>query len=72
LRYYFQVEVAKAYRSYQRWRNSGTGERGIGEDTRMTELITVILIVAAFACGWQSGASRQRVSDRLDRYLGLR
>jgi len=38
----------------------------------MTELITVILIVAAFACGWQSGASRQRVSDRLDRYLGLR
>jgi hypothetical protein len=38
----------------------------------MTELITVILVVIGFAIGWQSGASRQRVSDRLDRYLGLR
>ncbi len=38
----------------------------------MTELITVIMIVTAFAIGWQSGASRQRVSDRLDRYIGLR
>ena len=38
----------------------------------MSELITVILIIAAFACGWQSGASRQRESDRLDRHIGLR
>ena len=38
----------------------------------MTELVIVIMIVAAFACGWQSGASRQRVQDKLDRYLGLR
>lgn len=37
----------------------------------MSELITVILIITAFAIGWQSGASRQRVSDRLDRYIGL-
>ena len=37
----------------------------------MTELITVILVVIGFAIGWQSGASRQRVVDRLDRYIGL-
>jgi len=38
----------------------------------MSELVVVILIVTAFAIGWQSGASRQRVSDRLDKYIGLR
>ena len=38
----------------------------------MSEIITVILIVAAFFIGWQSGASRQRVSNRLDRYIGLK
>lgn len=38
----------------------------------MSELIAVILIVTSFAIGWQSGASRQRISDRLDRYIGLR
>jgi len=38
----------------------------------MSELITVILIVIGFAIGWNIGAMRQRVSDRLDRYIGLR
>ena len=38
----------------------------------MTELVVVILIIASFAIGWQSGASRQRVADRLDRHIGLR
>ena len=72
MRYHFQAEVAKAYRIYRARRNSGTGEGGIGEDTRMSELIAVILIVTGFAIGWNIGAGRQRVSDRLDRYIGLR
>lgn len=38
----------------------------------MNEIITVILIVTGFAIGWQSGASQQRVSNRLDRYIGLK
>ena len=38
----------------------------------MSELITVILIFIGFAIGWNIGASRQRVADRLDRYIGLR
>ena len=40
------------------------GERNLFQIERLS-------IAAGDAIGWQSGASRQRVVDRLDRYIGL-